>query len=419
MTDISLRYGQSQITAAIPDTILVDHILPPTHPTPPSIDSLVREAIANPVGAADLAGISSGDKVAIAVNDKTRPVRHDLVLPPLLEALAAHGVKDEQICFYIATGTHLPMQPAEFELVLPENLLTRYQVVSHNCDDMDNLECLGKTGMGTPIWVNRPYYTSDYKITIGNIEPHHFMGFSGGVKSVAIGLTGRETINTNHSMLLNPECAVGRYENNPMRMDVEEIGERIGVHYAINLLPGKNKQIATVIAGQPRKVMELGVPLSRALSQVKVDHRYDLVIASAGGYPKDINLYQAQKAITHASLITRDGGVVILSAECVEGHGSTGFVDFLRDISTVDQVFKKFKQTGFSVGPHKAFQIARDAARIKIILVSSLEDELVQKFFLQPASSLQSAVDQAMAWLPDSSSIAVLPFATNTIPWLD
>lgn len=148
--------------------------------------------------------------------------------------------------------------------------------------------------------------------------------------------------------------------------------------------------------------------------------RYDLVIASVGGAPKDINFYQSQKALTHASLFTRDGGVIILAAECPEGSGSQSYEDFMEGIHQVDEVFDKFRQLGFRVGPHKAFQVARDAARVDIILVSSIPAEKVKSLLMTPASNLQDAFDQARQRLgagsDDPLRIALLPRATNTIP---
>ena len=148
--------------------------------------------------------------------------------------------------------------------------------------------------------------------------------------------------------------------------------------------------------------------------------KYDLVIASAGGAPKDINFYQAQKALTHASLFARDGGVIILAAECPEGSGNRAYEEFMNGVTSPEQVFEKFRQMGFRVGPHKAFQVARDAARVKIILVSSIDPALVSKLLMTPAGSLDEALELAYRSLsplsPDKIRAAVLPRATNTIP---
>ena len=211
-------------------TFRLDNELETTSITPsvtqPAADQMaeIEKVIQAPRGF-DWASLSGVRTVGIAINDKTRPVPHKYMLPPILNMLKKSGISNEDIHFYIATGTHLPMRKEEFSLVIPEVILAQHSVESHDCDDNSNLEFLGKTSSGTPVLVNRKYYQSDLKIVVGNIEPHHFMGFSGGNKSASIGLTGRQTINQNHSFLLDDRSRLGVYDDNPMRQDVEEIGE--------------------------------------------------------------------------------------------------------------------------------------------------------------------------------------------------
>jgi nickel-dependent lactate racemase len=277
---------------------------------------------------------------------------------------------------------------------------------------------LGDTSRSTPVYANRIFVESDFKIAIGSLEPHHFMGYSGGAKSAAIGVTGRKTINHNHAMLVHPKATFGEYVENPMRQDVEEIGDLIDIDLAINSIPNEKKGVVDIVAGSPRGVMQRGIPISQKICQVPVAHaNYDLVIASAGGYPKDINLYQAQKALTHACAITRDGGVVLLVAECIEGSGSAAFEAFVRDVQTPEEVFAKMEKVGFQVGPHKAFQIARQALRVDILLLCrGIPEELTKTFFIHPVSHIQAALEFAYRKFGTGLRIAVLPSATNTIP---
>jgi nickel-dependent lactate racemase len=242
------------------------------------------------------------------------------------------------------------------------------------------------------------------------------MGFSGGVKTAAIGLTARETINTNHSHLVKPESRTGNYYTNPCRLDVEEIGNIIGVTYALNAILNTKREIVQALWGNPVNVMVKGVALSSKICRVKVPQRYDILIASAGGYPKDINLYQAQKALTNAAEITRDGGDVYLIAACDEGAGNPAFVKFLDGVMSPSEGLVKFSKTGFSVGPHKAFQIARIASRVNVHLLSNLDPHLVQSLLFNPIS-----LDNLGKWLqsvPKEKSIAIMPHAVATIPYL-
>ena len=416
MPTFTLPYGKTRLSCTLPDSFQVDALLPPQAlpPAPPEV--LIAAALQNAQVEARVRAKGNHLTAAIAINDKTRPVPHQLLLPPLVKWLEDLGIQPEQIQFFIATGTHTPTPPEEFHRIVPETVIQRYSIESHDCDSAENLTFLGDTQAGTPIYVNRKYFQAQLKIVVGNLEPHHFMGFSGGVKSAAIGLCGRDTINKNHAFLTHPDARAGVYEQNPMRQDIEEIGERIGIDLALNTVMNAEKEIIAVLFDDPKMVMRAGIPLSLQATQVRLTEPYDLVIASVGGAPKDLNLYQSQKALTHASMVVRNGGTVILAAECGEGSGSASFEKFMENVNTYQEAIAKFSHEGFRVGPHKAFQIAQQAARSQIYLVSEMPKELTARFLLHPAESLQSAVDQVIQRLPANARIAVMPYATNTLP---
>ena len=416
MRNFELPYGKTVQSLEIPDHIKPALILPNEINAHDNPDILVTHALENPIGEFNFSAFQNASSVAIAINDKTRPVPNSILISPLLRKLASLGIPKSSISFYIATGTHLPMASEEFHLVLPEEILRDYVVVSHDCDKMDNLIHLGKTKKGTNVLCNKAFFESDLKIVVGNIEPHHFMGFSGGMKSAAIGLASRSTINQNHAMLTHPLARTGLFAENPMRQDVEEIGGLMGVHLALNTVLNGDCKIIHVLAGQPFEVMLQGIPITQKVCQVAVSQKYDLVIASVGGHPKDINLYQSQKALTQASMITRDGGVVILVAACPEGSGSKGFEDFIKDIKDPRDVFPKFEKEGFRIGPHKAFQFARELIRIKVILVSEIPSDFVRSLFLIPEKDVQTAFEHAFSVLPHDVSLAIMPHAINTTP---
>jgi nickel-dependent lactate racemase len=411
-----LPYGDTEQTLTIPERFSVDIITSKDIAASTDPLRLVEAALDEPLDGFSLKKFDGVRTAAIAINDKTRPVQYEFLIPPLLNRLAALNISAENIRFIVATGTHKPASAAEAAALCPGCIAERYQIVSHNCDDQANLVELGRTSANTPVIVNRSFMDADLRIVVGNIEPHHFMGFSGGVKTASIGLASRQTITTNHSMLVDPRANVGVFEQNPMRQDIEEIGRMMGVHFALNVIPNDEQQIVRVLAGTPQSVITKGVSLSRELCQISVGEPYDLVIASAGGYPKDINLYQAQKALTHASLITRPGGAVITIAECREGSGSTGFEEFISASSSPAEVIERFKQMGFEIGPHKAFMVAREALRIQIALISSMPADQTRRLMFMPFSNIQQAFDRITFHNPDFARIAVMPGATHTIP---
>ena len=416
--EIKVPYGRSFLTAKIPNDYNVDII--ETKAIPPVADpiSLIQSALHNLLGDLSWVNFSQTCSVGIAINDKTRPVPHHLLLPPLLERIAGLGIPNSQVTLYIAVGAHPPMTLNEFPSILPIDILQRYQVVSHASENEELLVYLGRTSHGTPIWVNKDYYQSDFKIVIGNIEPHQFAGFSGGVKTAAIGLAGLKTITNNHSMMTHTDAKLGEYETNPARQDIEEIGKKIVVHLALNAILNKDYQIVHALAGTPREVMQAGVGLSRKVCQVAVSHKYGLVISSPGGHPKDINVYQSQKGLAHAALVTRSGGTIILTAACPEGAGSMHYETWMRDKNSYADVLKCFSAEGFRIGPHKAYQIARDASQVRLLFCSEMGSAFASALLFNPVQDLQTAIDMSLADMQPGEHIGIIPHASSTIPYI-
>jgi lactate racemase len=416
MKEFFLPYGRSKVAARLEDRFKVELIAPTLVPPAADPAKLVREALARPLGNVRLEAFGGARAVAIAVNDKTRPVPHAVLLPPLLERLAELGIPQQAITLIIATGLHAPMKQEEFPDVLPPEIVSRYRVVSHDAAAPQDLVERGKTGAGTRVIINRLFAQADLRIVVGNLEPHQFMGFSGGVKTAAIGLAGRETIEHNHAMMLDPRSDLGRYDDNPARQDVEEIGGVIGVHFVLNDVINEAKQIVYVLAGEPRAVMESGIPLVRQLYAVSVPAPYDLMIVSPGGHPKDINLYQAQKALAHAARVTPPGGTIILVAACPEGTGSRSYEQWVSGMPSQQAVIDQFKREGFRIGPHKAFQIARDAGPRRVLFVTEMPPAQTERLLLKHCTCLDEALALGLNNLAPDSRIGIMPFANATMP---
>lgn len=417
MPRFDLPYGTTTIHFNLPDLLSVDYLEPTPCPAITNIDQAIRQALDHPIGAKQLNAHQKVKTIAIAINDKTRPVPHNILLPHLISKLEALGFSKKNIKFYIASGTHRPMPPEEYALVLPEQLLKKYPVIAHDCDNSTFLN-LGETSRNTPIEINADFANADVKIVVGNIEPHHFMGYSGGVKSAAIGLASRKTINKNHAMITDPNARSGLFDTNPMRQDIEEIGHKINIQYAFNTVLNQQKEIVNVLFGDPFTVINEAIPFVNKIYEVQVECPYDMLIVSPGGHPKDINLYQSQKAITHAASITKDTGWVILLAACPEGPGSAGYEAFIKGKASQQEILDVFSETPFTVGPHKAFQIARDAVRVQLVLISEMPPQQVKGLLLTPSTVplLNQLLDFIVNRLPDNARIAVMPMGTSTMP---
>jgi lactate racemase len=417
----TLPYGKSELKFNLPESLAVDWISPRDVVGDAAPEQATLEALNQPQGRFRWADFTHVNSAAIAINDKTRPVPHEVLLPPLLDKLHELGISSENISLLIATGAHAPMTTEEFPTVAPEDILAKYRLISHDCDDQENLEYVGITQRGTPLWINTCFAQADLKIVTGNIEPHQFQGFSGGAKSAAIGLAGRETIHHNHAMMTHPEARLGEYVKNPARQDIEELGELIGVDLALNAILDAGKKIVHVLAGEPRDVMERGIPLAQKIYQVPVEQLYDLMIVSPGGHPKDINVYQAQKGLAHALQVMNVGGCVLLAAACPQGSGSSQYEDWVMSKDTSQEVIEKFKQLGFEIGPHKAFQIARDSSKVNLLLYSDLDPEFARALLLTPIQDFQRTLDCRLKTYQRDGiiSIGIMPFASATIPYLD
>lgn len=414
--EFHIPYGHDRLTFSLPDELRAELIAPAEAAPSPDPIRAVNEALAAMDSVKLLESFAGARSAVVAINDKTRPVPYKVLLPPLLARMEAMDIPRDAITILVAVGAHRPMPSGEFDAILPEEVLQRYRVVSHDPDDWENLVFLGQTQRGTPVWINRRFARAELRIVVGNIEPHQFQGFSGGFMTAAIGLAGQETVNHNHAMMTDPKAIPCRFEDNPPRQDIEEMGRMMGVHLALNAVVNESKQIVTVLAGDPGEVMSRGIPLARKIYQVQVPAPFDLLIASPGGHPKDINLYQAQKALAHASLVMKDGGTVILVAACPEGTGSASYERWMEGVTSFAGVFEKFKREGFRVGPHKAYQIARDASRVRALMLSQMSHEFVKRLLLNPVASLDEALAIARRDLLPDARVGVMPAANSTVP---
>jgi len=218
--------------------------------------------------------------------------------------------------------------------------------------------------------------------------------------------------------LTHPDSQIGKYKSNPVRQDIEEMGQKISINLALNVILNQKEELVHALAGDPVAVMDTGVPISQKVYQVAVPQPYELVISSPGGHPKDINVCQSQKALSSAVKITSPGGTVIIAAACHEGSDSPHYEEWVTGKESYNEVMQQFQAEGFRIGPHKAYQFARDTAQVRLMFCSEMEDELAQMLLLNPIMNLQIAVNMALADIQPGERVGVLPFAASTIPYL-
>jgi nickel-dependent lactate racemase len=405
--------GRGKVALPLPSGWTAEMLRPQA--VPPAADPVgeVARSLENPVGRIDLDRFRSVKSAAIAVSDETRPVPHSLILPILLKKLEAIGVPRSSIQILIASVLHPPLPSSRFPNILPAEILRDHPVCAHDAKAADLL-FLGQTSRGTPVYVNPLFRRADLRIAVGLIDPHQFVGYTGGVKCAAVGLAGAQTIEHNHSFLFHPEAVVGEIQNNPVRQDLEEVGKIMGVDFAVNIVLDETNRLLKAFCGDPLEVEKIGSEFCRTVYEIPVSREYDIVIASPGGYPKDINLYQAQKGLAHATPIVRRGGDLVLLAECPDGHGEEDFYRTMRRFSSPAEIVEEFPKEPFQMGAHKAFLWARSLVKAEVHMCSVMEENLSRVFMVTPAKTPEEVLARLKRKYPIPPTIALMPKANST-----
>jgi nickel-dependent lactate racemase len=335
-------------------------------------------------------------------------------LPHIIEELNFGGVHDKDITIILGLGNHRKHTMDEIRQLVGYSIYHRITCVDHDINDCVNL---GESTRGTPIEVFKRVVEADFIIGTGNIEFHYSAGYSGGNKALMPGVCSKNTIQNNHKMMTDPNARSGKAEGNPMREDIEEIGSKSGMKFIFNVILNEKKEIVYAVSGNPIDAHRNGADFLDKMYKWEIDEQADIVIASVGGYPKDINLYQAQKGLEHASLGVKEGGIIILVAECSEDLGEELFHDWMIRASSPEEPIR-WIQEEFILGAHKAAAVSMVLLDKTVFLVSRMEPTLVKDIFLTPFSTIQDALDKAMELKGLEGSIIVMPAAGSTLPYI-
>ncbi|MCW3998288.1 MAG: nickel-dependent lactate racemase, partial [Candidatus Bathyarchaeota archaeon] len=380
----------------------------------------VKRALSKPLGSKRLSEISqAGQKVAIVVDDATREAPSDLMIPPVLAELNSVGVKDEDITVIFGCGTHRVVTSKEASRLLGKEVINRVKIISHDCKAED-LVYIGKTkSHGTKIKVNRIFAEADLKILLGDVGFHYYAGYGGGRKSVMPAISCSETIQHNHAMLLHSKARTGILEGNPVHEDMTEGARLAGVDFILNVVTNSKGKIVKAFAGDLEEAFKEAVKLVDDLYRVIIDRRADIIVVSAGGYPGDINLYQAYKGLDNALEAVKRNGVIVLVAECPEGHGNQVFYEWMMRFGELRKVEREIKRH-FIMGSHKAYYLLKALRNHTIILVSSLPDYYASDVFkLKTSRAINDAFKEAMKISGSASKVWVLPHGNHTLPLVE
>jgi nickel-dependent lactate racemase len=386
-------------------------------------EAALRQALAEPTGTGALKNlVSPGARVGVIFSDITRPTPNHLIIPAVLEAL--DHVPGENITLFNALGTHRENSDDELRGMLGDAVVDGYRIVQNNAFDKGTQIQLGTTGRGHDVWMNRELMSCDVKILTGFIEPHFFAGFSGGGKAVMPGMAGMMTVLGNHDagMIGDPKTNWGITRGNPVWEEIQEVCAKVDPTFLFNVTLNRAKEITGVFAGDLQKAHEEGCAFVRKSAMMPVPEPFDVVITSNSGYPLDLNLYQAVKGMSAAAQVVKEGGSIIVAAECWDGIPDHGmYKQLLSEADNPQDLLDRICAPGFLEHDQWEAQIQALIQLKADVYVHSthLSDEQIVEALLKPCPSIEATLDEILEKEGRGARICVLPEGPQTIPFIE
>jgi nickel-dependent lactate racemase len=389
-------------------------------------EEAIQEALECPLGTAPLRQLAiPGQKVCIVFTDITRSCPDHLLVPALLGELEQAGIRDEDITLICAIGMHRPSTLEEKIAKLGSRIVKRYQVIDSEPQNPAKLVDLGITSGGVPVQIHRAAVEADLLIATGIVEPHQYAGYSGGRKTVAVGIAGETLIAHTHGpkFVDHPGTRLGQIEGNPFHQAIHEAARRANLRFIINVVLDDHKRILRVVAGEPERAFQDLVAFARSVYEVPIAGQYDIAIGGVG-FPKDSNLYQASRAATYLYFaptpVVRPGGILIIPARCQEGAGDgvgeQRFLRAMRDAPDILHILEDARRNGYPPGQQRAFVLAKVLEQAKIVVVGSEHPQLVADCKMIPAASMEQALEFAASELGKACRVLIVPHALLTLP---
>jgi nickel-dependent lactate racemase len=410
---INLAFGKTGIAVDLPDGFQY-RVLEARTATPlPDWRGALERSLDQPIGARPLAELAHGKaSAAISVCDITRPAPNRLVLPPVLRRLEQAGIPRERITILIATGLHRGASDSEIREICGEEVAAAYRIVNHDARNLASHHHLGSTKSGTPVYIDGRFAAAELHVTLGFIEPHLMLGYSGGRKLVAPGLAAQETIKVLHSpkFMRDERSVEGSIDDNPLHRELLEIARLVRHDFVVDVALARDRSIAGVFAGDPELAHRSGVDfVSRALLET-LDEPVDAVITSSAGYPLDLTYYQSIKGVTAASHIVKPGGSILLVAACPEGAGAPEFARMLRAGISDAAFLERIQSAPVTIDQWQLEKLAMVTRRHRLLwYVPGLPAEYRASLWGQSYETIESAVQALLSGLPRGASIAVIP----------
>ena len=396
MSEIDLRYGHRSVTLQFEEDrfrVLAQSELK-EHPLS---DLDIGQTLDAPIGSPPLEEIvSPGKSVLIVVSDATRATASKQIVNLLVRRLIQYGIAPADMAIIFATGIHRPVSPSERLELLTPFIVQRIRTVEHDAYAPEPLQ-LGELPCGTPIEIDRALGEYDHVIITGAVGFHYFAGFTGGRKSICPGLASARTIEATHMLALDFEkggrrsgVGIGLLDGNAVSEACDRVAELVNPSFSINTIVDDLGRAVGIFAGHWRAAHRRACDEYLTSHKIGIDSKRDLVVASCGGLPWDINLIQAHKAMEMAAQACNPGGTIVLLAECIDGLGRS---DFLKWFAPADsRALESLLREKYEVNGQTAWSLRTKTETFRINLISNLPEEIVRKMGMIPANTLAEAL---------------------------
>ena len=416
----TFAYGHGTKTFDYEENDILKVVRTEDFPPMQNIEQGILDAINHPIGSPALSEIvKPGDTVAFICNDPTRVANSYDFMPVFVNEMNRLGVPDENMRIVFSLGTHRVMTHEEMVEQVGKEVASRIKMYNSVATNADDFEYFGDTSRGTPVWINKLLCDVDHVILTGTIVHHYFSGYGGGRKAILPGCAAMETVRKNHSWMLDPHAGLGIMEGNPCYEDQMEgvaLFAKGRSLFLFNAILNAKHEFLRMFAGDYIAAHQEACKFVDEVYGCVIPKLADLVIASCGGFPKDINVYQMQKTMDNAMCAVREGGVVILLADCEEGSGSKVLEETFRRLKTPEAI-KAELEANFRIGANKAFAITRPISHARYILVTRLDRQLAKDMlFTGAVDTVEEALEIAKQFVGEKPSIILMPEGSLTVP---
>ena len=415
MREVLFCYGRGKMKGVFEDDRLLGVLNSHLHEYTPEADeyTLVKNAIENPIGSPRLSEMVKGKKnIVIIASDHTRPVPSKIIMPLMLKEIRK-GSPDADISILIATGCHRGTTKEELISKFGEEIVENEKIVVHDCLEDDKMVSLGTLPGGGELIINSLAANADFLCAEGFIEPHFFAGFSGGRKSVLPGVASRQTVLANHcsAFVGHPKSRTGVLEGNPIHTDMLFAAKKAKLNFIVNVVLGADKQVLYAVAGDCDLAHREGVEFINKYAQVEAIPA-DIAISTNGGYPLDQNIYQSPKGMTAAEATVKKGGVIIMLASSIDGHGGKTLYDTFKGEESNEALSDMFDATPPNETLPDQWQaqvLVRILKKHKVIYISEADDQMIRDFHMIPAHSIEEAMEKAEEILGFKGTVTAIP----------